>query len=143
MHEGPIGIGTRAQYFEVALSPGNVISNEPGYYLEKQFGIRIENVIIVQEIEPTYKDGDITKTESAPEVENTEQEAKKDNGRFLCFEHVTMVPYCQNLIDASLLTKEEKDWINNYNSEILEKTKPFFEDDPLTMAWLTRETQTI
>ncbi|KAI9897437.1 hypothetical protein N3K66_007293 [Trichothecium roseum] len=143
VHEGPIGIGTRAQYFEVALSPGNVISNEPGYYLEQQFGIRIENVIIVQEIEPTYKDGDITKTKSALEVENTEQEAKKDNGRFLCFEHVTMVPYCQNLIDASLLTKEEKDWINNYNSEILEKTKPFFEDDPLTMAWLTRETQTI
>ena len=143
MHEGPIGIGTRAQYFEVALSPGNVLSNEPGYYLEKHFGVRIENIIVVKEVEPKYKDGDITKSERTEKEDNADPDTKKDNGKFLCFEHVTMVPYCQNLIDVSLLTKEEKDWVNDYNIEILEKTKPFFEDDPLTMAWLTRETQAI
>jgi Xaa-Pro aminopeptidase len=62
---------------------------------------------------------------------------------FLGFEHVTMVPYCRNLIDTSLLTDVEKQWINDSNTEILEKTKGFFENDPLTMAWLTRETQPI
>lgn len=62
---------------------------------------------------------------------------------FLGFEHVTMVPYCQNLIDLELLTENEKRWINDYNAEILEKTKGYFESDPLTLAWLTRETQPI
>lgn len=44
VHEGPIGIGTRIQYSEVPLSTGNVISNEPGYYEDNKFGIRIESV---------------------------------------------------------------------------------------------------
>ena len=43
VHEGPIGIGTRVQYSEVPLSVGNVISNEPGYYEDNKFGIRIES----------------------------------------------------------------------------------------------------
>lgn len=43
MHEGPIGIGTRVQFSEVPLSVGNVISNEPGYYEDNNFGIRIES----------------------------------------------------------------------------------------------------
>jgi Xaa-Pro aminopeptidase len=62
---------------------------------------------------------------------------------FLGFDNVTMVPYCQNLIDPSLLTKPEKDWLNAYNSEVLEKTKGFFEEDAVTLAWLVRETQPI
>ena len=44
VHEGPIGIGTRVQYTEVALSAGNVISDEPGYYEDGNFGIRIESL---------------------------------------------------------------------------------------------------
>jgi Xaa-Pro aminopeptidase len=122
VHEGPIGIGTRAQYAEVALSSGNVLSNEPGYYVEDEFGIRIENIIVVKKVETKYS---------------------FDDKPFLGFEHVTMVPYCQNLIDTSLLTDIEKAWLNDYNAEILEKTKRYFEEDPLTMAWLTRETQPI
>ena len=43
VHEGPIGIGTRVQYSEVPLAVGNVISNEPGYYEDGKFGIRIES----------------------------------------------------------------------------------------------------
>ncbi|UKZ78088.1 hypothetical protein TrVFT333_005822 [Trichoderma virens FT-333] len=50
VHEGPIGIGTRIQYTEVPLAPGNVISNEPGYYEDGRFGIRIENIIMVKEV---------------------------------------------------------------------------------------------
>jgi len=122
VHEGPIGIGTRTQHAEVALSTGNVLSNEPGYYVEDSFGVRIENIIMVREVTTKHTFG---------------------GKPFLGFEHVTMVPYCQNLIDTELLTETEKQWLNDYNAEILEKTKSYFENDPLTLAWLTRETQPI
>ncbi|KAI1304302.1 aminopeptidase-like protein [Xylaria venustula] len=120
VHEGPIGIGTRAQFFEVPLSPGNVISNEPGFYEDGSFGIRIENIIMVKEVQTKHKFGDKP---------------------FLGFEHVTMVPYCRKLIDPNLLTAAEKQWLNDYNADILEKTKAYFEKDDLALAWLKRETQ--
>ncbi|KAI1497512.1 putative Xaa-pro aminopeptidase P [Biscogniauxia marginata] len=120
VHEGPIGIGTRVQFSEVALSPGNVISNEPGFYEDGSYGIRIENVVIVKEVQTKHKFGDKP---------------------YLGFEHVTMVPYCRKLIDASLLTPTEKKWLNDYNADILSKTKSYFENDKLTLAWLERETQ--
>lgn len=104
----------------MALSAGNVISNEPGYYEDGKFGIRIENIVVVKETKTPYTFGDRP---------------------FLGFEHVTMVPYCRNLIDVNLLTQPEKDWLNAYNAEVLEKTKSFFEGDALTTAWLERETQ--
>ncbi|KAI5457921.1 putative Xaa-Pro aminopeptidase P [Mariannaea sp. PMI_226] len=122
VHEGPIGIGTRVQFAEVALAPGNVISNEPGYYEDGKFGIRIENVIVVKEVKTKHSFGDKP---------------------FLGFEHVTMVPYCRNLIDVSLLTETEKKWINSYHDEVLEKTQSFFKGDDLTMSWLKRETAPI
>ncbi|KAI0013940.1 putative Xaa-pro aminopeptidase P [Xylariaceae sp. FL0662B] len=120
VHEGPIGIGTRVQYSEVSLSPGNVISNEPGYYEDGSFGIRIENVVMVREMQTKHKFGDKP---------------------YLGFEHVTMVPYCRRLIDSSLLTNAEKQWLNDYNAAIWNKTKDYFENDELTTAWLNRETQ--
>ncbi|KAI0542396.1 peptidase M24, structural domain-containing protein [Xylaria digitata] len=120
VHEGPIGIGTRSQYAEVPLSPGCVVSNEPGFYEDGSFGIRIENIVMVREVQTKYKFGDKP---------------------FLGFEHVTMVPYCRKLIDPNLLTAAEKQWLNDYNAEIFEKTKTFFEDDKLTLAWLEKEVQ--
>lgn len=59
---------------------------------------------------------------------------------FLGFEHVTMTPMCRKLIDTSILTPTEIAWLNAYHAEVFEKTKGFFEKDPLTMAWLERET---
>ncbi|KAI1375761.1 aminopeptidase-like protein [Hypoxylon crocopeplum] len=120
VHEGPIGIGTRIQYSEVSLSPGNVISDEPGYYEDGSFGIRIENIIMVKEVQTKHKFGDKP---------------------YLGFEHVTMVPYCRRLIDSSLLTDAEKKWLNDYNADIWESTKGYFRNDELTTAWLKRETQ--
>ncbi|KAI1322817.1 aminopeptidase-like protein [Xylariaceae sp. FL0255] len=119
VHEGPIGIGTRVQFSEVALSPGNVISNEPGFYEDGSFGIRIENIVMVKEVETKYKFGDKP---------------------YLGFEHVTMVPYCRKLIDPELLTAEEKKWLNDYNAKVFEKTKGYFENDELALNWLKRET---
>ncbi|KAK2039754.1 metallopeptidase family M24 [Colletotrichum somersetense] len=120
VHEGPIGIGTRVQFTEVALAPGNVLSIEPGFYEDGSYGIRIENVAMVTEVKTKHSFGDKP---------------------YLGFEHVTMVPYCRNLIEPSLLTVEEKAWLNAHHADILQKTKEYFQDDPLTMAWLARETQ--
>ena len=120
VHEGPIGIGTRVQFSEVALSPGNVISNEPGFYVDGSFGIRVENIVMVREAKTKYSFGDKP---------------------YLGFEHVTMVPYCRKLIDTSLLTDAEKKWLNDYNADIWAKTKSYFEGDELTLAWLKRETE--
>ncbi|KAI9754051.1 MAG: hypothetical protein M1815_005845 [Lichina confinis] len=120
VHEGPIGIGTRVQYAEVPLAPGNVVSDEPGYYEDGSFGIRIENVIIVNEVQTKHTFGDKP---------------------FLGFEHATVVPMCRKLIDTNLLTDIEKDWLNRYHAEVLEKTKSFFEPGSLAAKWLERETQ--
>ena len=120
VHEGPIGIGTRKQYSEVALSAGNVISNEPGYYEDGSFGIRIENIVMVREVKTHQQFGDKP---------------------YMGFEHVTMVPYCRNMIDTNLLTSEEKQWLNDYNADVFAKTKDYFTSDELTTAWLKRETQ--
>ncbi|ROT40160.1 metallopeptidase family M24 [Sodiomyces alkalinus F11] len=122
VHEGPIGIGTRVQYAEVALAPGNVVSIEPGYYEDGVFGVRIENLALVKEVTTKHTFGDKP---------------------YLGFEHLTMVPYCRNLIAPSLLSDFEKQWLNDHHADILGKFKQMFEDDPLTLTWLTRETQPI
>lgn len=118
VHEGPIGIGTRVQYTEVPLAPGNVISNEPGYYEDGNFGIRIENVFMVKEVETKHRFGEKP---------------------YLGFEHVTMVPMCRKLIDVPLLSEREKRWLNEYHRKVLEKTSPFFANDERSMKWLERE----
>lgn len=120
VHEGPIGIGTRIQYSEVPLSVGNVISNEPGYYEDDNFGIRIENVIMVQERKTKYRFGDKP---------------------YFGFEHVTMVPMCRKLVDTKLLSADEVAWLNAYHEEVLEKTKPLLKDDERSLQWLERECQ--
>ncbi|KAI7476665.1 putative Xaa-Pro aminopeptidase [Hortaea werneckii] len=118
VHEGPIGIGTRIQYSEVPLAVGNVISNEPGYYEDGAFGVRIENVIMVKEATTRHRFGEKP---------------------YFGFEHVTMTPMCRKLVDVGLLTPAEKQWIDAYHAEVLEKTGKFFKGDPRTMRWLERE----
>ncbi|KAE8161693.1 hypothetical protein BDV40DRAFT_289067 [Aspergillus tamarii] len=90
VHEGPMGVGTRVQYTEVPIAPGNVISDEPGFYEDGKFGIRIENVIMAREVQTTHKFGDKP---------------------WLGFEHVTMAPIGRNLIEPSLLSDAELKWI--------------------------------
>lgn len=120
MHEGPIGIGTRVAYAEVALAAGNVLSDEPGYYEDGNFGIRIENIILCKEVGTEHRFGDKP---------------------YLGFEHVTMVPYCRRLIDETLLTDKERKWVDDYHREIREKIGGFFEGDERTRKWLERETR--
>jgi Xaa-Pro aminopeptidase len=104
----------------VPLAVGNVISDEPGYYEDGAFGIRIENIIMVREASTEHKFGDKP---------------------YLGFEHVTLVPMCRKLIDKTLLTPSEKKWLNDYHQEVLDKTMPYFGNDELTKSWLKKETQ--
>ncbi|KAL7656065.1 hypothetical protein ACMYSQ_005192 [Aspergillus niger] len=122
VHEGPMGIGTRVQYTEVPIAAGNVISDEPGFYEDGKFGIRIENVIMAREVQTTHKFGEKP---------------------WLGFEHVTMAPLGRNLINATLLSEDELKWVNEYHAEVWEKTHRFFENDDYTRSWLQRETQPI
>lgn len=117
VHEGPIGIGPRPTAAKNALKPGHLISNEPGFYSDGEYGIRIENVMFVKESGLAY------------------------NGRkFLEFETVTAVPYCRKLIDVKLLTNEELKWINQYHNELWNKLSPSFSKTSLEYHWLKRET---
>ncbi|BDD59494.1 hypothetical protein MAP00_004700 [Monascus purpureus] len=122
VHEGPMGIGTRVQYTEVPIVAGHVISDEPGYYEDGQFGIRIENVVAAREVQTAHQFGDKS---------------------WLGFEHLTMTPIGHNLIEPSLLSDAEIKWLNEYHAEVWEKTHHYFENDELARNWLKRETSPI
>jgi Xaa-Pro aminopeptidase len=83
VHEGPQGISPRMN--ATPLQPGMVVSNEPGYYKAGEYGIRIENLMVVQESE---------------------------HAGYLCFETLTQVPYEESLIDIALLTDAERRFLN-------------------------------
>lgn len=117
VHEGPHGIGTRIAYNSTPLKAGMTISNEPGYYADGRYGIRTESVVIVREAKTPNNFG---------------------NG-YLCFEHVTMCPIQTKLIDFSVLTAQEKEWLNSYHAETLEKVGPLLRNDLRALQWLERE----
>ncbi len=110
VHEGPQGISRRS---EVALEEGMILSNEPGYYREGAFGIRIENLIVVTK---------------APMLEGG------DPRDMLSFETLTHVPFDRRLIDTSLLSGAERDWIDRYHAATLSLLEPRL--DPATREWL-------
>lgn len=112
VHEGPQGISRRST---VALQAGMILSNEPGYYREGAFGIRIENLIVVV---------------PAPAIEGG------DTREMLSFETLTLVPLDRRLIDTSRLSTAEQDWIDAYHSATLRLLKADLDDETLT--WLTQ-----
>jgi Xaa-Pro aminopeptidase len=111
VHEGPQGISRRS---EVPLQAGMILSNEPGYYREGAFGIRIENLIVVKDA-PTLPGG--------------------DDRQMLAFETLTHVPFDRRLIEITLLTAAERDWIDRYHSDTLSLLAPRLDEQ--TREWLT------
>jgi Xaa-Pro aminopeptidase len=95
------------------------LTDEPGYYQDGKFGIRIENVLLVCKA-------------------NTPNNFA-DRG-YLGFEHVTMVPIGLNLIDIGALSGKERQWINNYHDECRNNLAPLVASDPQAVAWLEKET---
>jgi len=116
VHEGPQRIakltGTQAGT-EQELLPGMILSNEPGYYKAGEYGIRIENLLLV---EPRMMEG--------------------AEGEFLGFEVLTHVPIDRTLVDCSLLTRDEVAWWNNYHARVLQICGPQIEGDALD--WLNQ-----
>ncbi|MBN8631865.1 MAG: aminopeptidase P family protein [Rhodobacterales bacterium] len=108
VHEGPQRI---SRVSEVPLEPGMILSNEPGYYREGAFGIRLENLIVVGE---------------AP--------ALGDNRAQMSFETLTFVPFDRRLILTGELSPAERRWIDAYHGEVLEKLGKRVSG--ATLAWL-------
>ncbi|PKI85062.1 Xaa-Pro aminopeptidase [Malassezia vespertilionis] len=123
VHEPPMGIGTRAVFNETGLKSGMVISNEPGYYLDGQWGIRIENLLIV-----------------TPHELQGEAEPPTSKG-FLRFEHITLCPIQTSLMEPTLMTVAEREWMNAYHDEVYQKLKPLLEEqgDARALKWLEKE----
>ncbi|KDQ22465.1 hypothetical protein PLEOSDRAFT_1068796 [Pleurotus ostreatus PC15] len=122
VHEGPHGIGVRIAYNSSPMKPGMTLSNEPGYYADGKFGIRIENIVLVRHAATPHNFG--------------------EKG-YLEFERVTMAPIHTKLVDAELLSAEERAWLNAYHAEVLEKVAPLLKNDERALRWLTKECQAI
>jgi len=113
VHEGPHQI--RMEWKPTPLRKGMTVTDEPGIYLEGRFGVRTENVLLVQEAEQT------------------------ECGRFLCFETLTLCPIDKTPILPDLLTQEEKDWLNQYHAVVYEKIAPHLNSEE--RLWLQEATR--
>ncbi|MBC8339623.1 MAG: aminopeptidase P family protein [Rhodospirillales bacterium] len=111
VHEGPQRISKHPN--RVALEPGMVVSNEPGYYETGAYGIRIENLVCVR---------------SGENPANT-----------LSFETLTLAPIDRALIDTTLMTPDETAWLDAYHARVRDEIAPLVDTD--TKAWLERVTQ--
>ena len=110
VHEGPQRLSRAST---LPFEPGMILSNEPGYYAPGHFGIRIENLVVV---------------EPAPDLPGG------DNRDMLQFETLTWVPIDKRLIDPDLLTTAETTWLNNYHAKTQELL--FDSCSPAARSWL-------
>jgi Xaa-Pro aminopeptidase len=115
VHEGPQRISKAPN--SQALLPGMIVSNEPGYYKTGAYGIRIENLVVVQ-----------------PAEGSAERE-------MLGFETLTLAPIDRNLINTSLLEDDEIAWLDGYHKRVRETLTPFL--DRATARWLAAATEAI
>jgi len=113
VHEGPIGISPR---YTTPLEPGMIISDEPGYYKEGAYGIRIENLVMVVE-------------------------SKVGAGKYLEFETLTLAPIDTRPIDPALLSEAERSWLNAYHARVFKEISPQAPAD--VKSWLKEATKPI
>ncbi|CAN1596961.1 PepP Xaa-Pro aminopeptidase [Candidatus Pelagibacterales bacterium] len=102
VHEGPQGL---SPFNNHKILPGMILSNEPGFYKENDFGIRIENLIYCEKI----------------------------NGNHSKFVNLTMVPIDKDCINKKLLNKNEINWVNNYHQKIFYILRPFMNNTELKL----------
>jgi Xaa-Pro aminopeptidase len=117
VHEGPISISSRAA--AVKLTEGHVLSNEPGYYADGDYGIRTENLVtVVQDLDRSI-----------------------DGQKFMKFETLTRCPIQTDLIDIALLGKDSCSWLNEFHATVRETLCPMLDKE--TASWLEQRTQPI
>ena len=114
VHEGPQRIASFGGLNE-ALQPGMILSNEPGYYKAGHFGIRIENLFLVEE----------------REIEGGEQ-------TMLGFETLTFAPLERKLIDVAMLSPGQRQWVDDYHAKVQAVIAPQLKGDAL--EWLEAQT---
>ncbi|KRW97387.1 aminopeptidase P family protein [Paracoccus sp. MKU1] len=112
VHEGPVRI---SRISEIPLAPGMILSNEPGYYREGAFGIRIENLIVVEKRE------------------------SPDGREMLGFETLTFAPIDRRLIEPGLLAPAEIAWLDAYHAQVWEKISPLVDGE--VRDWLSLTTR--
>ncbi|HUC19814.1 MAG TPA: aminopeptidase P family protein [Acetobacteraceae bacterium] len=113
VHEGPVRISRQAS--PVPLQPGMILSDEPGYYLPGAYGIRLENLLMVQ----PAADGEAGK-------------------KFLAFETLTLAPFARHLILPALLDPAARAWLDAYHASVRETLSPLLPAED--RAWLEAET---
>jgi Xaa-Pro aminopeptidase len=117
VHEGPQRIspaGSSQSGGDEPLRAGMICSNEPGYYKTGEYGIRIENLILVIEVE----------------IEGAEK-------KMLGFETLTFAPIDRTLIDAAMLSPDERQWVDDYHRQVAELVGPQLDGDAKT--WLEEQ----
>ncbi|MBQ8468013.1 MAG: aminopeptidase P family protein [Prevotella sp.] len=112
VHEGPHQI--RMEWKPAPLVAGMTVTDEPGIYLEGRFGVRIENTLLI-----------------VPYM-------KSEFGEFLQFEPLTLCPIDKRPIDVSMLTDEERQWLNDYHRMVYDRLSPYLSDDEC--LWLQAAT---
>ena len=118
VHEGPNSFRWRIiQGDNAVLEEGMITSDEPGYYVENQYGIRHENLLVCKKAEKT------------------------SFGQFMCFEHLTMVPFDLDAIVPELMTVQERALLNNYHAQVYKKISPYLEEEE--KEWLKEATREI
>lgn len=112
VHEGPQGISRGSK---VKLEEGMCVSDEPGYYKDGEFGIRIENVIVCVK---------------HPQHEN-----------HLMWRNMTVAPYCRELIDVNVLPAELRQYVDLHSKRCLQELTPHLQNDARALAYVTRQCQ--
>ncbi|GET89354.1 aminopeptidase P1, putative [Leishmania tarentolae] len=120
VHEGPHGIGIRPVATQANMELHSIVSNEPGYYKDGHYGIRIENLEEVVECPTKYS----------------------PTG-FYTMSQLTMAPLCRDLIDVSLLTETEQSWIDRYHAKVVTSIIPHLQKsgDQNAIEYLKYHTQ--
>jgi Xaa-Pro aminopeptidase len=113
VHEGPAKISPHP--IDVKLEKGMVLTNEPGVYRQGAYGIRLENMILV------------------------DHAFENEFGTFMKFENMTYCHFEQTLIDKNMLSEKEKDWINDYHDRVYKKLSPNLDQD--VAVWLREKTK--
>ena len=125
VHEGPSGISYRVYPNDPGLQAGMILSDEPGYYEDGNFGIRLETLVRVVEAKTKF--------------------TMPSKSIFLTFEPVTVVPIQAKMILAELMTEQEIEWLNGYHQLCRDRVGPILKESGSSHAleWLIKETQPI
>lgn len=124
VHEGPSSISPTASPNDPGLEAGQILSNEPGFYEDGSFGIRIESLVITRKAETPF---------------NYNQKG------YLRFETITFVPIQLKMIDLSLMTDDEIEWLNDYHAKCRQVVGDYLEKlgKHDVKQWLIKETEKV